>query len=220
MIKEALEFTTDRNSCREFIRTPFVQRVNGRLAVNASDGYILLSVYRDITDLVKEYDERKRPDCDKLYKSLNLDLGIKKTISVEAIEKILQKVERNVVVEYEDECDECLGSGLVEWRYEDSNGFLHVKESGCPICNESGVVHNEVVEPFDKHTVICIGQCYFSAVILDKTAKILSKLSVTSIDCVVFDDRMLLQNEDFSLIVMGEIRSFIHEEVMKIIRLE
>lgn len=199
--KQALESIPDSETITKCIRTPFVQEVNGRLAVNATDGHILLSVYGN--EFVNEYCLQEKPACDRVYKLLDLDSGIKTTISVEAIEKVLQKVERNVVVETDEDCEECGCWGVVVWKYEDANGNLHEKEDECPVCQGKGSVHEKLVETYDPKTAIYIGQCYFTAKMLDRVVNILKLLSVTSMKCIVLEDRLVSHNDDFSLIVMG-----------------
>lgn len=215
--KQALECIPDSNDYNKFPCTPFVQEVNGKLAVNATEGQILLSVYDD--ELVKEYDPQESPACDRVYKSLDLDNGIKVTVSIEEIEHALQNVKKNVVVETDKDCDECGCRGVVDWKYEDLNGNLHVKEDECPVCHGTGSIHEKLVERYDSKTVIQIGDCYFLAKMLDKVVDILKLLSVKSIDCTTLDYRFISHNNDFSLVVMGVYPSTVQEEKFKIIKL-
>lgn len=117
----------------ESIRKPFYR--DG--FVYATNRNILVRVpYRDLERLYDTVDKPKNlpkfpePTC-------QLDLPI--SVLVETF-KSIPKVEERSVKGKAAECDECEGSGEVEWTYEDSDGEEHQKYFDCPICEGLGKV--------------------------------------------------------------------------------
>lgn len=105
--------------------------------VYATDRAIMVRVpYSKLRGLYDRVDYPKRipalptPNCN--YK-LPLDTLIKTIKSIPAEEVVpVQGIEA--------ECNECEGTGIVEWTYEDSDGEDHRDNFDCPICNGMGKV--------------------------------------------------------------------------------
>jgi hypothetical protein len=87
------------------------------------------------------------------------------------------------------------------------------------VCQGKGLIHEKLVERYDPKTAIYIGQCYFTAKMLDRVVNILRLLSVTSMKCIVLEDRLVSHNDDFSLIVMGMCSSVAEDNEFKKIEL-
>ncbi len=105
--------------------------------VVATDSIILVRVpynslkgIYDKVDIPKKLPNFPTPNC-----SLNLPLSV----LVDTIKSI--PAEEVVPVEgVAAKCDECEGTGFVEWTYEDCEGKEHLENFDCPICNGRGRV--------------------------------------------------------------------------------
>lgn len=113
---------------KPFYRDGFVYATNRTILVRVP--------YKDLQRLYEPVDSPKNlpqfpePTCD-------IELPI--SVLVETF-KSIPKVEERRVEGKDAECDECEGTGEVEWTYEDSDGEEHQKNFDCPICEGYGKV--------------------------------------------------------------------------------
>lgn len=105
--------------------------------VYATNRMVLVRVpYKDLTRLyepdkvIKTLPTFPEPTC-----SLNLPIS-----TIIDILKSIPAIEEVRVEGKDAECDECEGSGSVEWTYEDSDGEEHFEHFDCPICKGMGKV--------------------------------------------------------------------------------
>lgn len=125
-------FVADYDERRQALHNP----IDMGEYVIATDIHILARVRKDLCEETYQSNEtfKKIPnyfnDGDTFY-TLNLD-------DIVATVNKIPKVE--IVKDKRAKCDECNGSGDVDWEYEDSEGYLHQRSSDCPICGGTGRV--------------------------------------------------------------------------------
>lgn len=90
-------------------------------------------------DLKRVYEPAESPKNLPQFPESTCDIELPISVLVETFKSIPQCEERRVEGKAA-ECDECEGSGEVEWTYEDSDGEEHQKYFDCPICNGDGKV--------------------------------------------------------------------------------
>lgn len=105
--------------------------------VIATDMAILVRVPYD--SLQGVYDKSEQPKRIPDFPNPNCDFELPLATIVKTI-KSIPEVEEVRVHGIDAECDECEGSGTVEWVYADSDGEEHRKDFDCPICDGRGKV--------------------------------------------------------------------------------
>lgn len=113
---------------KPFYREGFVYATNRTIMVRVP--------YRDLERL---YDTVEKPKNLPKFPEPTCDIELPISMLVETLKSIPKCEERRVEGKAA-ECDECEGSGEVEWTYEDSDGEEHQKNFDCPICNGYGKV--------------------------------------------------------------------------------
>lgn len=105
--------------------------------VVATDRIILVRVpYNSLEGI---YDKEDTPKKLPIFPAPNCNLHLPLSVLVDTIKSI--PAEEMVSVEgAAAECDECEGTGLVEWTYEDCEGKEHLENFDYPICNGCGRV--------------------------------------------------------------------------------
>ena len=141
--KELLELFVEKvDPEREMLTRPFLN-VKYPPQVWATNRYLLLVVKKDC--LTSEYPEGKlsMPNME--------ERNFYSVVTKQALQNALGKceqVEEEVVTGKYEKCDECCGSGEVEWEYIDKHRSIHYEYHDCPVCNGTG--HSE--EPRRRKT--------------------------------------------------------------------
>lgn len=99
--------------------------------VFASDGHKAIYINAEVCLGEYERTEMYNPKLPPVKQELNIPL-----LSLQKAYDFLPKVEDE---EYdEEECNECNGTGSVEWEYTDKNGKIHHQDFDCPACDGWG----------------------------------------------------------------------------------
>lgn len=165
---ELLSIFIDKNNDKRF-REPFF--VDGY--VYATDGKIMLRVKAEaLSELYKESgltpgramaDMLNSKNCEHLLRhdAISAALSANDDVDYEAIEV---------------ECDECRGSGYVDWEYEDKTGEVHNMADFCPVCDGRGLIKTKDVSCF-----VCIRGTYFRGYYLHKIQQAMDLLCKESV---------------------------------------
>lgn len=136
--------------------------------VFATDGKILILM--DTSMLSRTFEESEFSSIRKL--TLNSAEGY---FTFESLKKTLESFgmeEEQEVIEVGRECEECEGSGEVEWEYTDLDGEIHFHDGECPVCNGEG----ETKDVFKStgfmiptyNSFVRIGKSFFRGVVAQK----------------------------------------------------
>ena len=125
--------------------------------VFATDGYIVIFINPNM--LLGSYEESEFPSIRKM--ALTSAEGY---FTVESLKKTLESFgmeEERVIIEKGGECEECGGSGEVEWEYTALDGEIHFHDDDCPVCNGDGTTEDVFkstgfMVPTDN-SFVCIG---------------------------------------------------------------
>lgn len=142
---------------RPFYRGGYVYATDRAIMVRAP--YNSLKEIYDKSELPKRLPDFPKPNCD-------FELSLE--VLVETIKSIPEE-EIVPVHGLDAECDECDGSGTVEWVYEDSDGEEHRKDFDCPICDGRGKVKTK--KYLREWRCISVNGSVFSVRTLMKLAK-------------------------------------------------
>lgn len=147
------------------------------------DGYVVAT---DLSILVRVpynslqgiYDKSELPKRLPDFPNPNCDFTLPLATLVETIKSIPEE-EVIPVQGLAAECDECEGSGRVEWTYEDSDGTEHREDFDCPICNGRGKVKTK--KYLREWRCISINGSIFSVRTLMKLAKAMDVVGLDSV---------------------------------------
>lgn len=141
----------DFNECKLF--SLFIDKSNGRKEISEpfeSEGWIAATESHICILVRPEYLKQSyEPNGIKVSKILsdpNIDIVITRTQLMNAINKVSSVIEKQVV-RPAIECDECDGTGMVTWDYEDSELYTHHQDFDCPICNGTGNKYEAIIKP-------------------------------------------------------------------------
>lgn len=181
-------FVEDKDSFREILKTPFIEKNDGR--VIASDGYTLIMVNAEcvsckynIRDFRIAFNTREY-NCEKPLLLSDLQDALKR-----CPQEPEMKIKRKKVVR----CPECDGTGTVTAEYEaDYDSYSYDIEVDCPICDGEGTIEEEVKEPTGnmiptRDSFIKLGKGYFRCSLMDKIIKACEMLKIDIIKLVRTD---------------------------------
>jgi len=139
--------------------------------VYASDARIMVRVEKSLCE--ESYDPQGGPKSLPSFPApeINYKLDLKELIEVL---KSIPRYETVAVSGKEAECDECEGSGEVEWTYEDSSGEEHSKNFYCPICGGGGKVKTK--EYAREERAVAINGTLFNAGLLQIIAEAMNDI--------------------------------------------
>ena len=141
--KELLDLFVCKSEFPEKLTRPF-ENLYYEGKVWASDGHLLLAIDKECLSEEYEKDKLKLPEI----KERNVNTVVTKNAIQEALSKCEQVEEEVTIGKYVD-CEECEGTGGVEWKYITRHGGnVYYEEKDCPICKGSG--HSQ--EPIVKKT--------------------------------------------------------------------
>ena len=164
--KEALQAfcAEDRpHLCRPFIN----DKDNGRLF--ASDGYVMVLVDSGLLQEAYDTDSQRIPELGREFMS--------KEILFDDIEEASKTIKLVPEMKPKDgimkDCDECGGTGVVDFEYMDKKRHYHYKEFDCPVCGGDGINPDyEMVETgrmiAPPKTVFHIEEGYFGAQLVQR----------------------------------------------------
>ena len=177
-------FVEDENGLRYKLKTPFVDKYDGR--VWATDGHALIMVNPECVS--GKYETRdmggkipvREYNCDESLLVSDLQDALKR-----CPQEPEMKIKYNVV-----QCPECNGSGEVDVEYyADSDGKYYTISGTCPICDGEGTIEEEEKEPTGnmipkEDILIKFGEGYFKWRLINSIIEACEKLKIEEIRLV------------------------------------
>lgn len=171
--RELFELFCDKEHYNKKSHEPFLNVVYNE--VWATDGYMVVAVKPELVS--GRYRENRLPMNTPFGKACD------RTVTLKAIKDALAKLPMVEEEEIEDvDCDECDGSGEVEYEYVDKGGVTHEVTADCPICFGTGYVDGapkktgEMIADFC--TPIKLGEAYIMAHRISKIAQAMELLGI------------------------------------------
>lgn len=134
--QELFDLFCDPYSNREQLQKPYYEK--RAKTVYATDGRVVILMNPNVTSL--SYEEIDFPLIGNLIKGAGEEF-----FTLESLKKVLESFgmeEERVIIEAGGECEECKGSGEVEWEYTDQDGEIHFHNGDCPVCHGDGMVED------------------------------------------------------------------------------
>lgn len=174
--QKLFELFCDKGKCFNPYQEPFLELDHNEVwAIDGSKGVAVKA------ELVSgKYQKRK------LAKNIEFGTPCNAKVTLKAIKDALAKLPMVEEEEIEDvDCDECDGSGEVEYEYVDKGGSTHEVTADCPICFGSGYVEGEPKKTgemvVDFSTPIKLGEAYFMGYRLDILAQAMELLGLETL---------------------------------------
>ena len=177
-------FVEDENGLRYKLKTPFVDKYDGR--VWATDGHSLIMVNPECVS--GKYETRdmggKIP-----VRDYNCDESLLVSDLQDALKRCPQEPEMKIKYNVA-RCPECNGSGEVDVEYyADSDGKYYTISGTCPICDGEGTIEEEEREPTGnmipkEDILIKFGEGYFKWRLINSIIKACEKLKIEKIRLV------------------------------------
>lgn len=134
--QELFELFCDPHSDSAFKQKPYYETL--RKKVFSTSGGILIMMNPDM--LSGSYEEIEKPFIYTVFRD-----SMEGCFTFESLEKVLESFymeAEQVITEEGRECEECEGSGYVEWEYTDLDGEIHFHDDDCPICKGDGIIED------------------------------------------------------------------------------
>ena len=164
--QELFELFCDPHSRYAETHKPYYETQHKK--VFSTDGYIVIFINPNM--LLGSYEESEFLSIRKI--TLNPAEG---HFTIESLKKTLESFgmeEERVIIEQGGECEECNGSGEVEWEYTDQDGEIHFLDSDCPVCNGDGttkdVFKNTGFMMPTGNSLVRIGKSFFRGFVAQK----------------------------------------------------
>ena len=164
--QELFELFCDPHSESAFKQKPYYETQCKK--VFATDGIILIMMNPSM--LSESYEKIKKPVIYKVFSG-----SMEGYFTFESLKKVFESFEmeeERALMEEGAECEECEGSGYVEWTYIDLENNTYELTHECPICDGEGKAE-DVFEstgfmiPTDDSTVR-IGKLFFRGIVVQK----------------------------------------------------
>lgn len=164
--QELFELFCDPHSESAFKQKPYYETQCKK--VFATDGIILIMMNPSM--LSESYEKIKKPVIYKVFSG-----SMEGYFTFESLKKVFESFEmeeERALMEEGAECEECEGSGYVEWTYIDLENNTYELTHECPICDGEGKA-GDVFEstgfmiPTDDSTVR-IGKLFFRGIVVQK----------------------------------------------------
>lgn len=161
-----LEGGTSSDDGRDWMKKPFLETIRGKLFVCATTPYCSVLIRAkyfgdEIASIKEKYDFLLENRIDPIFPTYtDFDKVAIKTIPLSVLKNIIAEFPRED--EYTDatkECEECNGSGSVEWVYNS-----YTSEHDCPVCDGAGELATTPKKTGNKVFAagrISIGNSYF-----------------------------------------------------------
>ena len=151
----------------------------------ATDGHVIIRIPPE--RLNKQYEPTD--GCERL-KLPTVEHPCSKSCTLAAIKQALEAcplVDEVETEEYEEKCEECDGTGMVEWEYTDGKMKTHYHDFDCPKCGGDGVIMHEKEtktgkKVSDEDAIIQIGAALFRYRILRIVADALKILGADTVN--------------------------------------
>ena len=130
--KELLDLFVCKNDYPQKLTRPF-ENLYYEGKVWASEGHLLLVIDKECLSEEYEKDKLHLPEI----KERNINTVVTKKAIQEAFSKC-EQVEEEVTIGKNADCEECDGSGYVDWEYTTRGGKVYYEEDECPVCKGSG----------------------------------------------------------------------------------
>ena len=164
--QELFELFCDPHSESAFKQKPYYE--TRRKKVFATDGRILIMMNPSM--LPESYEEIEKPVIYTVFRGF-----MEGYFTFESLKKTLESFgmeEEQVIIEKGGECEECGGSGEVEWEYTDLDGESHFHDDDCPVCNgdgtTEGVFKNTGFMIPTYNSFVRIGKSFFRGFVAQK----------------------------------------------------
>lgn len=153
--QELFELFCDPNSNREQLQKPYYEK--SAKTVYATDGRVVILMNPNVTS--RSFEEIEFPPVGNLIEGAGEGF-----FTLESLKKVLESFEmeeEQFIIEEGRKCEECEGSGEVEWEYTDLDGKSHFHDGDCPVCNGDGTTEDVFkstgfMVPTDN-SFVCIG---------------------------------------------------------------
>lgn len=169
--KKMLEPFVSKDGSRPALENVFRQKGY----VVASDGHILIRVPEG---MVKDFDAiplQATPNVDAIVREdMPLDIPLTKAL----IEK---KIKEAPQVREKETCEDCQGTGKVEWNYEDKEGFLHTEKFDCPVCKGRGYLSETGRMVPDPEQLFSLAGGLMNTECLDAIIKVMEAFKVSKV---------------------------------------
>lgn len=198
-------FVEDENGMRDILKTPFVQKNDGR--VWASEGHFLIMVNSECVS--GKYETRdlgsKLP-----VRDYNCDKSLLVSDLQDALKRCPQEPEMKITYKVV-QCPECNGDGEVEADYyADSYGEFYTISGTCPICDGEGTIEEEEREPTGnmipkENSIIKFGKGYFKWWYIDtiiETCEILKIEKIKLVRTSIFELSIIELSRDIHIGIM------------------
>ena len=164
--QELFELFCDPHSESAFKQKPYYETQHKK--VFATDGIILIMMNPSM--LSESYEEIEKPSIYTVFRD-----SVDGYFTLEALKKVLASFameEEQVVTEGGRECEECEGSGEVEWEYTDQDGEIHFRDSDCPVCHGDGMFEDVFKSTGfmipTEDSIVRIGKLFFRGILAQK----------------------------------------------------
>lgn len=164
--QELFELFCDPHSESAFKQKPYYETQCKK--VFATDGIILIMMNPSM--LSESYEKIKKPVIYKVFSG-----SMEGYFTFESLKKVFESFEmeeERALMEEGAECEECEGSGYVEWTYIDLENNTYELTHECPICDGEGKAE-DVFEstgfmiPTDD-SIVRIGKLFFRGIVVQK----------------------------------------------------
>lgn len=164
--QELFELFCDPYSNRVQLQKPYYEK--STKTVYATDGRVVILMNPNVTSL--SYEEIEFPLIGNLIEGAG-----KEFFTLEALKKVFASFgmeEEQVIIEKGTECEECEGSGYVEWTYIDLENNTYELTHECPICDGDGKAEDVFkstgfMVPTDN-SFVRIGKSFFRGFVAQK----------------------------------------------------
>ena len=160
--QELFELFCDPHSESAFKQKPYYE--TRRKKVFATDGRILIMMNPSM--LPESYEEIEKPVIYTVFRGF-----MEGYLTFETLKKVLasfEMEEEQVLIEGTEECEECEGSGEVEWTYTDLENNTYELTSDCPVCDgegeTEGVFENTGFMMPTEDSTVRIGKSFFRGI--------------------------------------------------------
>lgn len=188
----------------EQYRHPFFNERTGQ--VWATNGHVLLSVAPH--RLSGDYPTMRLGDPD-MFTVHSCDMTVTMSMladTLASVPQIKEKVEVGPAIE----CEECEGTGEVQWEYQDGALRIHYKDDACPVCDGRGVLHEAVYKETgrvvpDPEARIEAGNAIVLARDVQKLVSVMKFFGADSVNLVRSDDAIATKwviDEDIFVVIM------------------
>ena len=181
--QELFELFCDPHSESAFKQKPYYE--TRRKKVFATDGRILIMMNPSM--LPESYEEIEKPVIYTVFRGF-----MEGYLTFETLKKVLasfEMEEEQVLIEGTEECEECEGSGEVEWTYTDLENNTYELTSDCPVCDgegeTEGVFENTGFMMPTEDSTVRIGKSFFRGI---EAQKLLWTMEYFNVDKAEFSE--------------------------------